>query len=124
MRILKYYSIYFLVFLFSCTAEKNLNRNSNLDKLFDKKTQVEGPFSIEQAEKDNMITVKKNGKSVILPFGYINDDWETLKSNYQEGDQIFKFSTSAESWDNLAGREGYVLIRGDQIIAEIITLMN
>jgi hypothetical protein len=125
MQILKYYNISILIlFIIACAAEKNLNQDTNLDKIFGERTQVDGPFTIEQIETDNMITIEKNGKSVTLPFGYINDDWETLKVQYQEGDGIYKFSSDQESWDRLAGRAGYALIRDNQIIAEIITLMN
>lgn len=124
MQILKNYSIYFLTFLFACAVNKTINQQVDLTKIFGEGTRVEGPFSIEQAEKDNMITVEKDDKSVALPFGYTNDKWEALKAQYQNGDQIYKFSTSPESWKNHAGREGYSLIRGDQVIAEIITLMN
>lgn len=95
-----------------------------MDKLFSNDTQVEGPFSIEQIEKDNMIKVDKDGKSVILVFGYINNDWEALKAQYQDGDKIYKFSSAEETWENLMGRAGYVLVRNNQVIAEIITLMN
>lgn len=124
MQVLNCFTISLLIFLLTCAAKQSLNRNFNLENIFGKRTQVEGPYTIEQAEKDNMIAVEKDGKSFTLPFGYINDDWEILKAKYQDGDQIYKFSTSAESWEKLAGREGYVLIRGDQIITEIITLMN
>ncbi len=124
MQVLSCFTISFLIFLLACAVKQNLTQDTSLENIFGKETQVEGPYSIEQVEKENMITVEKNGKSVALPFGFINDDWEVLKAQYQDGDQIYKFSTSAESWEKMAGREGYVLIRGDQIIAEIITLMN
>ena len=71
-----------------------------------------------------MIKVEKDGKSVVLAFGYINNDWEALKAQYQDGDKIYKFSSAEETWENLMGRAGYVLVRNNQIIAEIITLMN
>ena len=124
MHILKYSTISLLSLLLACAAKKSMNQNLNFDKIFGEGTQVEGLFSIEQAEKDNMISIQKDGKSVILPFGYINDDWEALKAQYLDGDQIYKFSSSEESWDKLAGRAGYALVRNNQIIAEIITLMN
>ena len=124
MQILNSCILSLLIFLFACVANHSINQEINLTKIFGEGTRVEGPFSIEQAEKDNMITVEKDGKSVILPFGYINDKWEAFKTKYQDGDQIYKFSSSKESWEKLAGREGYSLIRDDQIIAEIITLMN
>ena len=125
MQKLRYHIIcLLLLFLVGCAAKNKLNQDEKLDKLFSEGTQVEGPFSIEQIEKDNMIKVEKDGKSVVLAFGYINNDWEALKAQYQDGDKIYKFSSAEETWENLMGRAGYVLVRNNQIIAEIITLMN
>ena len=64
MQKLRYHIIYLLLlFLVGCAAKNKLNQDENLDKLFSKGTQIEGPFSIEQIEKDNMIKVEKDGKS-------------------------------------------------------------
>ena len=99
MQKLRYHIIYLLLlFLVGCAAKNKLNQDENLDKLFSKGTQIEGPFSIEQIEKDNMIKVEKDGKSVVLAFGYINNDWEALKAQYQDGDKIYKFSSAEETW--------------------------
>ena len=43
---------------------------------------------------------------------------------YIEGDEIWSFSSSAESWGNLAGRQGYALVRNGQAVAHVVTVMN
>jgi hypothetical protein len=58
------------------------------------------------------------------PFGFNNQKWEALKSTMQPGDELWIFCSSAESWKDLAGRRGIVLLRNGQAIAEIVTLMN
>ena len=40
------------------------------------------------------------------------------------GDELWKFSSSSESWRNLAGRAGYVVLRKGQQIAHLSTCIN
>ena len=47
-----------------------------------------------------------------------------LRDQHKEGDQVWRFSTSQDSWGHLAGRSGFVLIRNGEIVAEAVTLMN
>jgi hypothetical protein len=58
------------------------------------------------------------------PFGFQNDLWESLKAKMKPGDELWTFRSSGESWRNLAGRSGIVLLRDGEAIADIITLMN
>lgn len=58
------------------------------------------------------------------PFGFNNEKWQALKSMMQPGDELWIFCSSAESWKDLAGRRGIVLLRNGEAIAEIVTLMN
>jgi hypothetical protein len=58
------------------------------------------------------------------PFGFRNAQWEKLKAQMQPGDEIWTFSSPAQSWQDLAGRSGVVLVRDKKIIAEIVVMMN
>ena len=58
------------------------------------------------------------------PLGYLNDEWEELKSLIKQGDEIWEWSTPGEFWDSLCGREGIALIRKKKVVYEIITIMN
>jgi len=42
----------------------------------------------------------------------------------EEGDEIWSHCSSKKSWDNLAGRQGYVILRDGESIGGITTLMN
>ena len=40
------------------------------------------------------------------------------------GDELWKFSSSRESWSNLCGRAGYVVLRNGEQVAHLTTVMN
>ncbi len=40
------------------------------------------------------------------------------------GDELWRFNSGAESWQHLAGRAGYVVVRDGQQIAHLTTMMN
>lgn len=42
----------------------------------------------------------------------------------QEGDELWIFSTSDESWKHLAGRAGISLVRDGQVVSSMVTKMN
>ena len=77
---------------------------------------------IETVESENMI--KKDHWPEPLAFGFMNAEWLNLKNAAKENDELWYYSSSKESWERLAGRAGYVLIRGDIIVASIQTTMN
>ena len=58
------------------------------------------------------------------PFGFLNGEWEELKSQMQEGDELWQFCTDKESWDHLFGREGIELVRDGEVIASIVTELS
>jgi hypothetical protein len=58
------------------------------------------------------------------PFGFNNDKWESLKSAMKPGDELWTFSSSAKSFEDLAGRSGIVLLRSGEAVAEVVTLVT
>lgn len=48
----------------------------------------------------------------------------SFKEQFQEGDEVLEFCTSAASWQAWAGRAGYLLRRNGEDIAMIITMLN
>jgi hypothetical protein len=42
----------------------------------------------------------------------------------QVGDELWEFSNSLDSWEDMAGHAGIALVRGGRIIDSIITCMN
>lgn len=72
--------------------------------------------SVQDAEEDNMV----GG----VPFGELSDEWEEFKSAMIEGDSVWGFCSPPDSWQNLAGRAGYALLRNGSVVKCITVRMN
>jgi len=79
--------------------------------------------SVEEVEAEHMVTDPRLGIAP-MPFGFNNNEWRELLAQMQDGDELWTFSTSDESWDNMAGRAGVSLVRRGKIIDSIVTMMN
>jgi DNA-binding NtrC family response regulator len=79
--------------------------------------------SIEEAEVEHMVTDARLG-DVPVPFGFDTGAWSQLLALMQDGDELWTFSTSDESWKHLAGREGISLVRAGEVITSIVAAMN
>jgi hypothetical protein len=93
--------------------------------------EVRGPLSVAEVEQEALIDTLceiaeyHDMRSIPrLPFAYINDAWEELKSEVRAGDLIYFFTSDEESWWALCGREGYALIRDGKVVAMIVTAMS
>jgi len=71
---------------------------------------IEGPFPVDEIERTHMFENRATGE--IKPFGYSNDEWEQLKAQMREGDEIY-FTTHSESGFY---QEGHILVRDDCVI--------
>lgn len=80
-------------------------------------------ITVEEAEAKHLITDDRLGAAPI-PFGFINSQWEKIKSSLIEGDELWEFCSPIETWENLMGCQGICLVRNEEIIMEIITQMN
>lgn len=80
-------------------------------------------LSVEEAENEHMVTDPRLGDSPV-PFGFNNIEWRELLAEMQVGDELWTFTTSEESWNNLAGRAGISLVRNGEEISCIVTMMN
>ena len=79
--------------------------------------------SIEEVEIEHMVTDSRLGSKPV-PFGFNNNEWRELLAMMQKNDELWTFSTSDESWDNMAGRAGVSLVRNGEIVYSIVTKMN
>lgn len=77
-------------------------------------------ISARDAEAKHMVSIDGTG----VPFGYIINEWRALLDKMQEGDKLYEFRSSDQSWEFLAGREGIALVRDGKIVADILTSMN
>ena len=80
-------------------------------------------LSIEEAEKEHMVTDSRLGDAPV-PFGFSNNQWRELLAEMIDGDELWTFSTSDESWDNSCGRAGVSLVRNGKEVNCIIGKMN
>ena len=78
--------------------------------------------TLEKIETVNLYP--DDGRVPHVPFGLRNADWLRFKSKTQPGDTLYFYSTSPESWEHLAGRAGYVLVRGGEVVDTFNTMMN
>lgn len=76
--------------------------------------------SFEEVEASHMLEIRGQ----LVPFGYVGGSWKDLLSKRQPGDELWSYSSDAESWENLAGRAGYALVREGAVIAKVETVMN
>ena len=51
-------------------------------------------------------------------------NWAVFVGKMQPGDELWFFSSSRASWDWLAGREGYAIVRNGKKVDSYITRMN
>jgi len=68
---------------FSCDrSEFDWSRITNSSK-----HKIQGPFTIEELEKKHREEIKET--KAVLPFGYLNEEWTKLKSQYKSGDKFY-----------------------------------
>lgn len=80
-------------------------------------------ISVEEAEMKHMVKDERLGNEAI-PFGFVNYQWIRLLNKMKKNDELYRYRSDYQSWAYLAGREGIALVRGKEIVAEIITCMN
>jgi hypothetical protein len=77
--------------------------------------------SIAEAEAEHMVTDKRPEP---VPFGFLNQEWKALLAQMIEGDELWLFRSSPESWATLRGREGIALVRKGEVIERVVTGEN
>ena len=50
--------------------------------------------------------------------------FERLLGQLREGDELWQFCSSPDSWASLAGRAGVALVRAGAVVDSVITIMN
>ena len=79
--------------------------------------------TLQQAEQDHLLKDERLGPNPI-PFGFQHEQWLRFKAQIKPGDEIWKFSSSADSWQHLAGRAGLCIVRNGEIVDSIVTMKN
>jgi len=84
---------------------------------------VERRTTVKEAERKNLVTDRRLGLKPV-PFGFMNEQWVRFKGELRDGDELWEFSSSADSWKHLAGRSGICIIRKGRIIDSFVTRLN
>ena len=79
--------------------------------------------SVQEAEAEKMVTDSRLGDKPV-PFGFNNHRWRELLAEMQDGDELWTFTTSDESWENGCGRAGISLVRNGKEVNCIVGKMN
>lgn len=81
-------------------------------------------LNVEQAEAENLTHKAALGPEP-LPFGAMHSAWLALRAQMQPGDALWAFSSPSATWGpHLCGRAGVVLLRGGQVVAQVLTRMS
>jgi hypothetical protein len=84
-----------------------------------KRTAKEKAWMELTLEQSIIASLKKH----MSPDELTDDQWLRFKDNMLEGDEIWYYRTPQETWTEWfprCGREGYVLVRDDKVIDEIL----
>jgi len=76
---------------------------------------IRGPLTIAQIEQESLQQIRLAPDAPQVPFGYENDRWNQLKTQYKDGDEFYFFSLYPRP-PSFYGTSGYVLIRGNQVV--------
>lgn len=79
--------------------------------------------TVAQAEAENMVRNDRLGPDPV-PFGFQREKWQRLVGQMREGDELWEFSSSPDSWHHLAGRAGIELVREGKVVDTIVTMMT
>ena len=79
--------------------------------------------TVEEVEAAHMIQTDRLGPEPV-PFGFQNGKWRSLIDQMEEGDELWTFSSSQESWARLCGCAGIALVRNSEVVNSIVTMMN
>lgn len=56
--------------------------------------------------------------------GMDNVRWVEIRSSMLDGDELWQFCSPTDYWKALCGRAGYCVLRGDEIVDYVLTVMN
>jgi hypothetical protein len=83
---------------------------------------VSGP---ETTEKGQVRMTAKVADALFQPVVLTERaDDEAIFRAFRAEDEIWRFTTSGESWKNLCGRAGYALVRDGTVVETHVTIMN
>ena len=79
--------------------------------------------TVEEAEAGHLVRNEHLGPEPV-PFGFMYQEWKQLLAAMQPGDELWEFSSPADTWKHLAGRAGFAVVRNGNPIASLVTCMS
>ena len=102
-------------------AERRHRKRKNFQRPWDSSpSPYTKKVSVLEAQKNHMETL--DNKKVL--FAGNEDRWQAMLSIIQDGDELWEYTSPAEMWEMLAGREGIVLVRDGKVIDDLLLVMN
>lgn len=90
--------------------------------------EVSSPLTIEEIEKQAMAELSaRRREGLRVPdvlFGHMHAQWLGLKSMFQPGDEIVRYSTDKLSWQGRHGERGFALLRSGCIINRLVSAQS
>jgi hypothetical protein len=87
------------------------------------KDELQKRVTVAEAEAAHMVKSDRLGPAPV-PFGFQNDKWRALLAEMQDGDELWEFASSPESWKDFHGRAGIALVRRGDVVRTLVTIMN
>lgn len=81
------------------------------------------PKILKTIEANNLVSDDRLGPVPVV-FGFQNEEWLRLKSQMLTGDILQEFKSPPDTWERLAGRQGFALVRDGKVIDTIVTMLN
>lgn len=128
---------FLLIILQSCAVQPEY-RTANikfspipLSKYIENGWHISEPMTVEEIEKNKLAEIteylnKPDARKDVpkLPFGFANGEWEEFKTRLKPRDEIREIMSPPESWQALAGWQGYVIVRKKHVVWDMTVLKN
>lgn len=77
-----------------------------------------------EAQTIELLESRKDWSRDTVHVKEFRDRMRAFYSKFQPGDRLVEFCTSPATWMGMAGRAGYLILRGNKIAAHYTTRMN
>ena len=86
-------------------------------------------ITVEELDAAMVRNEQRNEKSSVYSLAPLDnitntDAWKKMKSAFIEGDEIWEFCSTRESWKRIMGTSGICVVRNDEVVMDIVTTMN
>ena len=118
-----------LIILFVCSASIQascIDPSASVEAIKNDGMIFIGPLSIEQVESEHLSVIDFEGEKKKVIFGYINEQWLSIKEHLANGPLLYSISSSEEQWKKpFSGAiKGYGAVKNGCLVGAIITKIS